>query len=220
MPAAFAGTAVSSPRHHAENAGINRRADLLAAYMALRSALVQEEVETWAELGRSYAHYTADAIALCKRLPGIRERDEQRESVRLQRLACKARLLLPVTVEDEAAERRQLVLEQDRDRTRLEALHDREHNRVHCGERIQLLIRAEDRKRYCLERSEAAAFGEMALDYSQTPWKPTIKSLGQCPFTRRAQCPFSDRWKLCHGMPLHENHYAHSIVDTIERGMM
>lgn len=204
----------------AEAPAIGRRADVLAAYTALRNGILAHEQEVRDELARTYAHYTRDAQQYVERLPAMRGEWEQRHAALAQREAERALLRSRVTVEDETKARTALAIREERARMTFVRLNFFEYTRVRTIEKLQQLGRAEDRKRYALERSEAADFGELAFAYSQTPWKPTIKALGQCPFARRAHCPFADRWRMCHGMPLAENHYQLSAVDTVSADMM
>eukprot|EP00672_Neobodo_designis_P026250 CAMPEP_0174834038 /NCGR_PEP_ID=MMETSP1114-20130205/4597_1 /TAXON_ID=312471 /ORGANISM="Neobodo designis, Strain CCAP 1951/1" /LENGTH=211 /DNA_ID=CAMNT_0016067943 /DNA_START=84 /DNA_END=715 /DNA_ORIENTATION=- len=210
MPA-FAGGAPLGGRPVGEVSSertLNRRADVLAAYTAIRNGIVAEESEFRDELQRLFAVYTADAIDFSRRLPAIRAAREQREVARAERLGVKATLRLPVCIEDETNDRREIGIEEQRDRRRLARRCECDYQYVRLTEKLQLLVRAEDRKRYTLERNEAAAYQQIAFDYAQTPWKPTIKMLGQCPFARKAACPFSHRFKMCHGMPVSDEHYA------------
>ena len=51
-------------------------------------------------------------------------------------------------------------------------------------------------------------------------WKPTVKALGNCPYVYKRDCPFSHRFKMCHGMPLAASHYERSKTDEIDRSML
>lgn len=216
---------VASPSHvkHTETAaytGIGRRAEMQALQLAIRRDIEGEEVECRRELHELYKYYTVDALEYAKRLPSIRKREESRTAAQLERQGDRARLLLPVTIAEEEEQRRNIVVAQEKDRRLIQTKRDRDHVVVCTIEKLQLLARAEDRKRYSLEKNELADFTALQDQYNATPWKPTIKVLGQCPFARKAHCPFQDRWKMCHGMPLAENHYEHSLVEDVGSGMM
>jgi hypothetical protein len=137
-----------------------------------------------------------------------------------ERRATKAILRATASLETEQEERRSIVVQQSRCRNAIAVQAARSHVCVVATEKMQLLKRAEDRKRYCLEKHEVTEYAELTSAYSQTPWKPTIKMLGQCPFARKVDCPFHDQRKMCHGIPLSENHYENSQVDVVGAEMM
>lgn len=221
MRSAFAASGAAPPRHTIEaERGVNRRADLMGTYNAMRNGILFEEAELRDELFRTYQVYTEDAVAYSRRLPAIEAQRHERQQARSERDATKARLLSAVCIEDESEGRRTLYIDEERTRRRLMKQESCDLEYVGATLRLQLTIRCEDRKRYSLERTEAAAYEQLVTEYSQTPWKPTIKMLGQCPFARKTQCPFADRRKQCHGMPLDGNHYEHSAVDHVGADMM
>jgi hypothetical protein len=232
MPTGFAGSAAiaTTPRgtgsiaqglvNDVSDRTLNKRADILAAYTAIRNGILAEEVEFREELAKRYQTYTLDVLEYSRRLPAIRSAEEAKRQAQAERLAAKATLRIPVCLQDEEAARRDGVIEEQRDRRRLERQSACDFRYTRLTEKLQLLIRAEDRKRYSLEKNEAADFQQLAQDYAQTPWKPTIKMLGQCPFARKNACPFSNRHRMCHGMAVSDEHYSQSAVEHVGDGMM
>lgn len=218
--AAASPAAHSNNNKHAHENGIGRRAEIQALQTAVRAGIIAEEAECFKELDKIEKLYRQDAIEFCKRLPTMRKREESRLAASAERLADRARLLLPVCVHDELASRNAILVEQERDRRLVVSQQSRDHLRVHTIEKLQLLVRGEDRKRYSYERNEAAEFDAIQAEYNSTPWKPTIKVLGTCPFARKAHCPFHDQWKMCHGMPVASAHYERSIVELVDSSMM
>lgn len=206
----------------------SRRAEVYAVWLAGRNGFVSQEQDGRDDVVRSYVTATRDARAYEERLLADVERRRQREQAVLQRLADVAAMRLVDLPSEEDESRRSIRVVEERCRAAISRLSEISLADVETGLRMQRLFRAENAKRYCSERHEVQEYQTILAAYMNTPWKPTLKVLGQCPFVRKVDCPFSEKIRVSAAaasvfsrrhvpsLSIHSSHYEHSVTSTLD----
>ena len=203
-----------------------KRSEVQQHYILIRGTHSTEESHDRAEIVKGEDAERMSVILFEQR----RARDDAREAQVAAAHLLKEQGMIPFKTDSmltEEADRRakRMVLE-EKCRRSIHLLLKAERRDVSLIESLRKVLKAEDAKRYCIERNEekeTLAFGTV---FKKTPWKPTLWMLGDCPFTDKRDCPFQNG--LCHGLNVPAEHYAgeelelkkdHKDLDCLECGI-